>query len=389
MQARAETDPETADAYFRSARNRQMRQMIGFGIVGALALRDPAAAMAWARENDRGGNDNFETAVLMGMARNDPQLALDEAQNAMNPDMREGLVSNVVSVVAADDPRKALLMAQSLEDPRLRESSELQVAQAWLAQDPDAALAWLDTLDDTKARAIIDHSGWSLLHADVDAAMRLLPRVSDDNQHMWRSQIAAQLSQTRSADEALAFIRQFEGDATYPQLQAEVVGSIAVTDVARARQLADQLGDAGSRDSAYLQIAAQQAAGSPADALLTAQQITDVNIRAEATAAAITQAGRQDTAVARRLVAQLPPGPARDLAIVQVMSDWSNLESMESLIDTIEDPDLRSQAKLNRLYYVAENDPARARTLLADPEIPAEMREEFQSMLDNGGMRID
>jgi hypothetical protein len=389
IQALAETDPETADAYFHSARNPQMRQMIGFGIVGALAATDPAAAIAWARENDRSGNDNFEMVAVMALARLDPERALVEAQNGTNAGMRESLVGNVVMTVAADDPRKALMMTQSLEDPRLRDSGELHVAQAWLSQDPDAALAWLETLDDAKARAIIDNSGWSLLHSDVDAAMRLLPRVSEENQHHWRAQIAARLSQTRSPDDALAFIRQFEGEPNFPQLQAEVVGSIAVTDVARARQLADQLGDAASRDSAYLHIAMQQAAQSPPDALLTAQQIGNVHVRAQATASAITQAARQDPDAARRMVTQLPPGPARDITIVQVMSDWSNLESMEGLIETMEDPDLRSQAKLNRLYYAAQTDPDRARALLADPDIPAETREEVKAMLENGGTRID
>jgi hypothetical protein len=133
----------------------------------------------------------------------------------------------------------------------------------------------------------------------------------------------------------------------------------------------------------------QQAAQSPPDALLTAQQIGNVHVRAQATASAITQAARQDPDAARRMVTQLPPGPARDMTIVQVMSDWSNLESMEGLIETMEDPDLRSQAKLNRLYYAAQTDPDRARALLADPDIPAETREEVKAMLENGGTRID
>lgn len=392
IEALVETDPGAADAYFRSARSPQMRQMIGFSLVGVLAATDPAAAVAWARENDRSGNYNFEMMAVMSLARHDPELAMAEALNITNPGMRENVVSNVVSAVAADDPRKALAMAQSLGDPRLRESSEQQVAQAWFSQDPDAAVAWLETLEDSKARSIIDSAGWSLLQTDVSAALRLLPRVSEGNQHFWRSQIALQLSQTRSPDDALAFIRQFEGEAGYPQLQAELVGGIATTDVARARQLADQLGDPASRDSAYLQIAMHQAAESPADALLTAQQIGDVNVRAQAAATAITQAARQDPAAAKQMLTQLPAGPARDLSIVQILSDWSSLESMEGLIDTIEDPEMRAQAKLNRVYYVAESDPDRARSLLADSDIPTESRREVEAMLENGdiggGMRI-
>jgi hypothetical protein len=389
MQALAETDPQAAESYFRAATQSTLKQFIGSHIVNALAATDPKAALAWARANSPGSPQNlYEMTALIQLAVRDPDAALAEALATPSPHQRDSLVASVVGQLAAENPSLAVGMADKIDDPLQQKSARAQILQQWLMTDPDAAVAWVDTLAPAEADELLGNSASILVHSNVDAAIRLLPRVADEYRPYLREQIALQLVEWKSPQAALAFVRQFEGEEGYEALQAGVVGRVAAIDPDQARALADQLADPQLRDTAYVSIARQQALANPGEGLAIAQQIADPELRGQALAGVLQNLMWQDPGSARRVIDSLPPGTARDRALAEALSDWSLMDEFPELVDTISDPALRGQVKASRVYFLWQVDQDQARELLRDPDISEEARREINEVL-SGGMRED
>jgi hypothetical protein len=389
MQALAEADPQAAESYFRAATQGTLKQFIGSHIVNALAATDPKAALAWARANSPGGPQNlYEMAALIQLAIRDPDAALAEALATPSPHQRDSLVASVVGQLAVENPSLAVGMADKIDDPLQQKSARAQILQQWLMTDPDAAVAWVDTLAPAEADELLGNSASILVHSNVDAAIRLLPRVADEYRPYLREQIALQLVEWKSPQAALAFVRQFEGEEGYEALQAGVVGRVAAIDPDQARALADQLADPQLRDTAYVSIARQQALANPAEGLAIAQQIGDPELRGQALAGVLQNLMWQDPDSARRVIDSLPPGTARDRALAEALSDWSLMDEFPELVDTISDPGLRGQVKASRVYFLWQVDQDQARELLRDPDISEEARRQINEVL-SGGMHGD
>ncbi len=92
------TDIESARHYFEQATSRDARRYLGIQIVAQMVRDDPAAALAWARENDTGdGPGEFERAALAQIAYSDPAFALDEALSIENAQDRSRALSSFMA----------------------------------------------------------------------------------------------------------------------------------------------------------------------------------------------------------------------------------------------------------------------------------------------------
>ena len=91
----------------------------------------------------------------------------------------------------------------------------------------------------------------------------------------------------------------------------------------------------------------------------------------------------QDPAAAMQWAKGLPAGLVRDGAIAGLSQRWRTpTTEQERLIASIRDPDMRAQAKVRQAYNLVRTEPARARLLLADEEIPLPERRQIEKMLD-------
>ena len=198
-----------------------------------------------------------------------------------------------------------------------------------------------------------------------------------------RQQIAQMLATNRSATEAQAFIRQFEGQPGYGQLQASLMSDVAQTDVMTAKQLADQLSDGETRNSAYVQVIAQRAQTHPAEAVSWLNNVTDARQRGVAAGQLAAQWYTQDPVAAVRWVTDLPAGTSKDDAIMNMSYRWQEgTPAQERLIASIEDRDKRGQAKIRQIYSIMQTDPARARELLDDEDIPSYVRQQAETAMN-------
>lgn len=382
VSALADSDIDAAKLYFEQSQSTQQRQVIGSAIASRLAKDDPTAALIWARENDRIGTAFLETTVLAHIAETDPQLALSEALNIQSSQARSSALSNIVQQIARINPREAAAFLDQIENPQQRMEAGQQLAWAWMRRDADAALDWILGQDSENATQMMEQAGYMLMRQDLDAAIRALPRIDAKHQESWRQQIAQQLATNRSPTAAQDFIRQFEGQPGYDQLQASLITGVAETDPMMAKQLADQMTDGNARDRAYVQVVSQRAQTNPMEAAGWIRGIADEHLRGMATAQLAQHWYANDPAVATRWVSNLPVGSARDDAIVQLSYRWREpTDEQLNMIAGITDREKRGQAKVRRIYNLVRSNPARARELLQDEDISDMQRQRVEAML--------
>jgi len=389
IRALANTDIDAAKQYFEQARSTDDRRMFGSAIASELAKNDPVEALAWARANDKGQFLYLEMSVLGQIAETNPQLALTEALNTPNAQMRSNMVATVVRQIARSDPADAVAYLDQIQDRQQKLEASQQLVSSWIPQDPEAAFDWILSHDKETAGQMFQQAAYRLVRSDIDAAIRLLPRIDEQNQNGIRQQIAQTLATSRSPGEAQSFIRQFEGQPGYDQLQASVITGVAQIDVLMAKQLADQLANSNARDTAYVQIIGQRAQTNPAEAARWLSSVIDKRLRGAAAGQLASQWYAHDPVAAVHWVSNLPAGSSRDDAITQIAIRWGDpTEEKDELIASIEDRDKRGQAKIRQIYNLMRSNPAKARKLLEDEDIPSYQRQQAATMISQFGSRF-
>lgn len=382
----AAEDLDTAKLFFEQARAADDRNLLGRAIVAELLKHDPLAALAWARANDKERYPRFESSALLQIAQTDPQLALTEALNSKDSEMRPMLVSSVLQQVVRYDPAVAVAYLDQIPDEQTRLQTGEQILSTWARQDPDAAIDWIFSRDKETAARLIQGAGNRFVRSDIDAAIRLLPRLEGQNQVRMRQQIAQQIAINQSAAEAQDFIRPFQGQPGYDQLQAAVIAGIAQSDVLMAKQFADQLANGIARDTAYVQVIDQHARTNPVEASRWLNSISDESIRGTAAGQLASRWYANDPAAATQWTSNLPAGPIRDDAIMRMSNQWREpTTAQHDLIASIEDRDKRGQAKIMQIYRVMRTDPAKAREMLDDEDIPSHQRQQIESRINQSG----
>ncbi|MGI9200968.1 MAG: hypothetical protein ACR2QL_07925 [Woeseiaceae bacterium] len=385
----AAQDLDAIKQFYENARSADDRRFLGQAIIQELISRDPIEALAWARANDTDRMPHFELSALSHIAQTDPQLALTEALNSQNNEMRSMLVSNVLQHIARYDPQIAVGYLEQIPDEQQRRQTSRRLVSSWAQEDPDAAIDWILSQDDETTEELIQQVGHRLVDSDIDAAIRLLPRLEGQNQTRLGQEIAQSLATNRSVEEAQTFVRQFEGQPGYDQLQASVIAGIAQTDVMMAKQYADQLAAGNARDSAYVQIIDQHAGANPIEASRWLASIGDENYRGAAAGQLASRWYANDPTAATRWVTNLPAGSTRDDAIMQMSYRWSDATAAQNeLIASIDDRDKRGQAKIRQIYHVMRTDPERAKAMLEDEDIPSYQRQQIEAQIGRTDPRL-
>ena len=387
VNALASTDVDAVKRLFEAARSDQERQMLGSAIAAGLVKDDPAEALAWARAHETERHPMLQSMVLMRIAQTDPQLALTKALETPHAEVRSTLVSSVVQQVAQTDPAEAAAYLQQIPGRHEKLEASQRIVSYWVRTDPDAAIDWVFSQEEDVTGHLAHTVATMLTHTDVDAAIRLLPRMDQNMQGSLRQQIAHRLAESRSPIEAQNFIQQFEGQEGYDQLQTSLISGVARTDAVAARQLADQLADGNARDRVYVEVISQRAKTDPRDATRWLRNIGDETMRAAATGQLAMHWYQHDPGGASRWVASLPVGSLRDSAIVHMSSAWRDISAeQEQLIASIQDPNKRGQAKIQRIYRAMQTNPAKARELLNDADITDSQRQQVEATLNRVGV---
>ena len=388
VSALAKIDLATAKQYFEQARTNDDRRLFGSAIAAEMAKKDPSAAIAWARDNESANYPFIMMSVIGQIAQTDPQLALSEALQVQSRERRSDIVSNLVVQIAHKDPQKAVALIEGITDREQKKAASLNLASAWVRRDSDGAIDWILSQGSDIQGDMLQMAASRLVHNDVDAAIRLLPRLSETAQRGLRQQIAQRLATNISPLEAQNFVQQFENEPGYEQLQASLISGVAENDVLTARQMAEQLPSGDARDRAYFQVISKRAEDDPAEAARWLSRIDNDVMRGSATGQIASQWALTDPASAERWVTELPAGQVRDDAILHLSFQWSNTTAaQDSLIASMDNREKRGQAKVRRAYNLMHTDVEKARAILKDEDISETQRQQAELMLSRMGLR--
>lgn len=379
------SDLDAAMALYEQARTREHRQLMGSPIAEELAKKDPSLALRWARDRELDQFPYLQTAVLSEIAKSDPRLAIAEAIKSPDTQTRGMLVSSLMQNIAHTDPVQAAEYLELFEDPRQKRDASELVTSIWLRDDPDAAVEWILGRDKHTASQLLPSAIMTLAKKDLDAVSRLLPKLNEDLQFSVRQRVVDTITRSHSPEEAQIFIRQFEGQAGYDQLQASVIAGVARRDPLRAKQMADQLAAGDARDRAYLEIIGSHSQTSPVDAAAWLNSITNETLRGAASGQIAANWYSSDPGAAKRWATNMPAGTTRDEVMLQLSSRliYYNDEP-EAFIAEIQDRDKRGQAKIMQIYQIMHTDPARAQKLLQDDDISDAQRQQVQMSMTRG-----
>ena len=384
FQQLAQQDLDAAEAAYESATDSRLKNLLGQYLVSNMANKDPARALAWVKANNRPGQQQLITNVLVQLAQRDPDTAILEAQSITHFQNRENALSSVVRTVANNDPVRAAQLIDTLGESSSRQNLIAQVAQQWAQNDWRAAYDWLNSAEVPNRKAVLESMGYTLINSDLDAAVELLGRMPESSGLALRQQIANRFSEQRSVAAAERFIAQFANESDYPQLLGSVAMAAAANDPAAAVRIAGRIDSPELRDQVYSQTLAQQAERDPLGALQRLDLLSTVHGRAMATNQIINRWSRSDPEGALDYVTNLPRGDDRDNSINSVMRGLEpGSDRAMALARSVSNDQLRQQMIMNQFYRLVSSDPARAQRLLASSGLEPHNRQQIHSMIDN------
>jgi hypothetical protein len=382
MQTLAQSDIERALAFYNGVQSRQTKQMLANVIVAELARQDVDRAIEWAQNEQQGGHPGLLMGVLQQVAMTDPDLALSKIDLVTNREWRQQMLGSVLSAVAQNDPQRAVAYLSEISDQRARNEATQSVVMQWANTDPQAAIDWILRNEVPNARELLSQAGHNMIANDVDAAMRLLPRLDDQTAQMWRYQIASRLPMDRSPAEAQRFVDQFKGEPGYEDMQAAMIAGVAQQDIYLAHRLADQLPPGQARDQSLQQLISNHVYSDPREAATWLDSISDTGTRGQATGQVLRQWYAIDAHAANQWIMSQPAGQVRDDAVLVLAHGLDQYApSPERLLATIGDPAKRRQAEYALLMRIAQSDPSRARSMIASMDLSPEERRQLESQL--------
>lgn len=376
-------DLEQALAWFDRVRDPRQRRVVGSVLAEQLAKEEPLRALAWAKGADEGFERSIYMRVLRTLSETRPDLALADAKSLDRRVARLSAMMTVARTVSHHDPRQALALLDGVESAEDREVLIGNIAMSWLQDDPETALDWILALDTPKRSDLIAGAAHMLVRRDLDAAIRLLPRIDKDHATVWRQRIAANLAAQRSVAEARQFIAQYEGSPEYPQMMSAVIQGLAQTDAAAALEMLDRLPAGDERQMLYSSVLMEYAQQDPGKAAESLASVDDAGLRMNLTTQVLSMWGRSDPPAAERWADDLPPGKERDTAIMGVSSGWTEFTpSRRLLIESIGSAELRTQAVGNIFHRIAREDFEKAQRLLRDLNLPAAEKEQLRRQME-------
>ncbi len=149
-----------------------------------------------------------------------------------------------------------------------------------------------------------------------------------------------------------------------------------------ATQLALQLQDDKQRSRALSGIATSIARDDPAQAVSLLPNITDPANLKQALQTIAGQWYRSDPAAALRWASSLPAGVGRDSAIVTMTMNFDDIGRRElELIDSIADPQSRTNARQMAILRLARTDQVSALRMLEEMDIPEDKKAKYREKI--------
>ncbi len=378
------THDARAAAQWLGANMNKVNRSVASQLASRYGASDPVEAIAWAQRVDRTGNRGIVGMALAGYAEHAPQDALRLALGIESEQHRRGAISAVLATIARRDPQWAMANLDKVPSGRIRAEATSAIVNQLARTDPRAALDWLKGLDETDvAGQGFNTLAQTVADADPEAAVAMTDQVPAGERVEWIA-VVVQWYSAVDPEAAVRWLRSFQSDANYPQMVSMTTPLLARVDPQAALELTMSLPDSKSREQALMRMI-QQGGGwrAPETVARWIDRIKDENLRSQAVHGLAAQWAWQDPEGARRWVLGMPTGTVRDSAVAALVASSRSMpvEDVSSLISQIQSPDRRSDAVVNTIMRLAQNDIEAARTLLRRHPLDPARREMLSRQL--------
>ena len=282
-------------------------------LISAWAKRDPLAAMAYLKENDR--SDRMQFAAMATWASNDPDSAEAWARENHNGRGANDWMVGVIQGLASSDPERARTLAAEL--PRSKEQwRAIESTMPYVMdQGSDFSREWLEGLEDGR-----------LLSQSAEWMARRMARENPEDAATWIASLSTKEARREASEEvALRYAREDLGAAqswvsslpqdTRTEAAEGVVSVMAKEDPRGAVAWLEQLGDDPDYDGAWADLVDSGYRAEPDVALASALRISDERWRDKYTNNYLSRWMKDDKAAATQFVNDyaeyLPPRAAK------------------------------------------------------------------------------
>jgi hypothetical protein len=344
------------------------REQLRSVIAQTYGRTDPAAAIAWAQNTA----PEQLTNVMMGVARADPQRAIDMLLTLPGTTEQQRMTQALVMNNALS-PGQTAVLAERLLAQQGRGSALQMLTGAWSQRAPEEALNWLLAHRSPGTTRGIAQAGRNLARTNPSAAIGYLERIPGELRASWISAVADGYAQ-KDPVAAAGWIAQYRGQAGYDAAVAAIAERTATHDPVAAARLLDAVDVAQAPDApgSARTIAASWARRDARAAASWARGLTDDDTAAGAVSAVASQWVTRDAAAARTWVMSLPRAAARDAALVQVLGATAGTPAADTtLLDAFSSPAAQQRGVNEAIRIIAARDVEVARQLadryLTDP----------------------
>jgi DNA polymerase IIIc chi subunit len=377
-------DPAGA-AQWVEALPRRRQARLAYQIADAFVAQQPGEALAWALRISRTPGRNLWSHMIGLLAQQNPQEALRIAKAAESPAQRSRAMAAALRTIAAQDPALAISYLEDIPAGPERAQTAVEIAIKMAETSPETALEWVASLSDRQARMmVIMNLSSRMAWEDVEAAAQLVDRVPQEARQHWIANVAEAYVEQDPA-QAIQWVRQFEGEATYESIVSQFASSLAMRDPEAAFELVEGATDGAQRDQMLVNIlmsgAAQQ---SPETATRWVAKIADDNSRAQAVANLTSHWAQYDATAARKWVLSQPAGMVRDGGLMQLAAyATSTADEALDLIDQIQSREQRMNAVLQTAARLSNTNPEEARVLLRRHPLDPQRQQQLEQMLQH------
>ncbi|MEM6884804.1 MAG: hypothetical protein AAF571_07205 [Verrucomicrobiota bacterium] len=138
------------------------------------ASSDPAAAMEWVQQLPRGNTyESARNSALRQIAQSDPDLAKSYYWKLSQSEQSDA-ASQIASGMARRDPQQALQFAGSISDENARNNAQESIGRQWGRNDPEQAARWAKTLQGEVRQTVISGLVDSWASQNTEAAAEWL-----------------------------------------------------------------------------------------------------------------------------------------------------------------------------------------------------------------------
>lgn len=381
------TDMDAALDYYELLDDPQVKSQASMNIIQAMAAQDPAKALEWARNTLSQDEPGGYMQAIAVVATIDPLAALEELNNVPAGTELDNAKTSVIAAIAQSDPYLAISVLDQLDSGYSRHRAAGKLVSTWVQQNPQAAFEWSLANNERYGGKLLQQIGGLVIRQDPVAAMQYLSQMDDATSSQWASQIVVALADTRSTEEAMAFLEQYRNTPEYEKMQVSLISSISRRRPEDALRLAEQMPAGQDRDRMYTQLIHVTARTDISNAQSILDRIDGDDAKAEAASSLVNMWSHRDFASARQWVQNLPAGKTRDYATMTLVHREPSVDTALRLAEQIGDSEVKKSTVLAIIPRVMHEDPQRAQTILDGMSLTDQEREQINNSNQNWRLR--